>query len=374
MKIKSLKILNFRNLEDLQLNFSENLNIFVGLNGQGKTNLLESIYLLLEGESFRYSNNETFIKKQKDFSTVLCTVNSNDLEYKLKLHIAPHKKEFFINDKKTMISKSSLPPVILFSPESLNIIKESAEHRRNLIDQVLVQTFKNGRTIIYDFKKALRSRNKLLKDISHEKIDFNEGKDVLESLNHKYLALASELTFMRLKALLEIKNDIQDALKNIHHPTEVAFDYKYIISEQNINVINAEVLLEMMKKRMQELASAELKSGTSLVGPHKHDIVFLYSGNDSRFFCSQGQQRSIILAFKMAQIVYHHRVHKQYPVLLLDDVLSELDLSKQESLVSTLNQITTQTFLTSADNSVLEKLSLDRSSVFMVKDGNISEY
>lgn len=374
MRIKSLKISNFRNLKDLNLNFSDNLNIFVGLNGQGKTNLLEAIYILLEGESFRYGNNETIIQKNRDFSTILCTLVSNQLEYKLKLNIGFGKKEFFINDKKTIISKSPLPPVILFSPESLNIIKESADHRRSLIDQVLIQTFQNGRLIIHDFKKALRTRNKLLKDISSERIPLNEGKAVLESLNPSYLRLCIQLTTMRLKALSEIKSDVQTALINIHGLNNAVFNYNYIISEQNIQENDADLIGDLIKKRMQELALAELKSGTSLVGPHKHDIMFLYSGNDSRFFCSQGQQRSIILAFKMAQIVYHHKVHKLYPVLLLDDVLSELDLSKQGSLISTLNQITTQTFLTSADNSVLEKLSLDRSFVFTVKDGNILEY
>ena len=373
MKIKSLKISNFRNLKDTHLNFSENLNILVGINGQGKTNLLEAIYLLLEGESFRYSNNETLIQKQSDLSTLFCTLISNQLEYKLKLQISAHKKEFFINDKKTSISKSILPPVILFSPESLNIIKESAEQRRNLIDQVLIQTFQNGRSIINDFKKALRTRNKLLKDISSENITLNEGMAILESLNHTYLLIASTLTEMRLKALSEIKSEVQASLNNIQGSNDILFDYNYVISDQKISVMDANKLREIMKKRMFELTSAETKSGTSLVGPHKHDITFLYSGNDSRFFCSQGQQRSIILAFKMAQIVYHHKVHRQYPVLLLDDVLSELDLRKQESLISTLNQITTQTFLTSADNSVLQKLSLDRSSVFQVTDGKIQE-
>jgi DNA replication and repair protein RecF len=129
------------------------------------------------------------------------------------------------------------------------------------------------------------------------------------------------------------------------------------------------IFRNLMKKRAQELLSAELSSGISLVGPQKHDVIFLYSGNDSRFFSSQGQQRSIILAFKMAQIVYHYRVNGFYPVLLLDDVLSELDQTKQSSLVLALNEIQTQTFLTSTDIEVLKKLNIDRSSVFKVQNG-----
>ena len=115
-----------------------------------------------------------------------------------------------------------------------------------------------------------------------------------------------------------------------------------------------------------------MQSGVSLVGPQKHDVIFLYNGNDSRFYCSQGQQRSIILAFKMAQIVYHHKVHGFYPVLLLDDVLSELDLNKQESLISTLNQTKTQTFVTTTDVSLISKLSLSNARVFNIRNGQIS--
>ena len=130
-------------------------------------------------------------------------------------------------------------------------------------------------------------------------------------------------------------------------------------------------MLEALRNRMKELAHAELKSGISLVGPQKHDVIFLYNGKDSRFFCSQGQQRTIILAYKMAQIVYHQKIHGFYPLLLLDDVLSELDLLKQESLISTLNQTETQTFVTTTDVSLLSKLSMSKASVFKIKNGQI---
>ncbi|MBO9668387.1 MAG: DNA replication and repair protein RecF, partial [Bdellovibrio sp.] len=116
---------------------------------------------------------------------------------------------------------------------------------------------------------------------------------------------------------------------------------------------------------------AELSSGTSLVGPHKHDIVFLYGGKDSRFFCSQGQQRAIILSFKMAQIVYHRKAHGTYPVLMLDDVLSELDKAKRDALITFLHEINTQIFVTTTDFTLPESFSLDQLSVVRIKDGQI---
>ena len=372
MKIRQLITSNFRNFDQLNIQFSERLNIFVGQNGNGKTNILEAIYLLIEGESFRYSRYDTLIQENKNEAYLRCLLENNDLDFSLKLNITAHKKTFLINEKKVSQASVNLPPIILFSPESLNCIKESSDHRRQLLDQILVQTYSYGKKLVNEFKKALRTRNKILKDIVTEKIDREMGIKTLESLNPIYIKLAADLTFLRLQALKNIKPEIQNSLNKIHTENKAEFDYSYLISEQNYQDVSVDKIQEILLKRLSELSFAELKSGGSLVGPQKHDVVFLYNGKDSRFFCSQGQQRSIILAFKMAQIVYHHRVHGFYPVLLLDDVLSELDLTKQESLISTLNQIETQTFVTTTDTTFLKKLHMEKSQVFHVSAGAVS--
>ena len=197
------------------------------------------------------------------------------------------------------------------------------------------------------------------------------GLDTLESLNPSFLKLATELTYLRITTLNEIKPEVEMALSKIHSNASVNFDFDYVISDQNHKNSALKNIAEILQKRMLELQSAELKTGVSLVGPQKHDVIFLYNGNDSRFYCSQGQQRSIILAYKMAQIVYHKRVHGFYPLLLLDDVLSELDLLKQESLISTLNQTETQTFVSTTDVSLLSKLSMNKASVFKIKNAQV---
>ena len=372
MKIRHASISNFRNFESLQIKFADRLNIFVGENGQGKTNILEAVYFIIEGESFRYSRYDTLIQENKSEAFIKCLIENRNLDYDLKINITAHHKNFLINEKKSSQIAAELPPAILFSPESLNSIKESADHRRQLLDQILIQTYTFGKKLVNEFKRALKTRNKLLKDINSEKIDREIGIKTLESLNPIYLKLASELTFLRLEALKNIKPDVQKTLNEIHNENQAIFDYNYIISDQNFCNESAQKILEFLEKRLEDLAIAEIRSGASLIGPQKHDVVFLYNGKDSRFFCSQGQQRSIILAFKMAQIVYHHRVHGFYPVLLLDDVLSELDLSKQESLISTLNQIETQTFVTTTDTSVLKKLRMEKSQIFHVDSGIVT--
>ncbi|AGH94223.1 DNA replication/repair protein RecF [Pseudobdellovibrio exovorus] len=371
MIIKSLSASFFRNFEQVDIQFNERLNIIIGDNGQGKTNIIEALYLLTEGESFRYSKNENLIQLGQNASFIHTNILNEDLDYKLSMKLTSSKKDILINNKVTNINRLTRFSSVLFSPESLNIIKESSDERRQLVDQLVAQTALNGVDTIRDYRKVLKTRNRLLKDISEEKIDYRMGLDTLESLNPAFLRLAAELTYLRLQALEDIRPQVEMALNNIHSSTSVKFDFEYVFSDQNHRNSDLEKLLNFMQNRMSELQKAELKSGVSLVGPQKHDVIFLYNGNDSRFYCSQGQQRSIILAYKMAQIVYHQKVHGFYPLLLLDDVLSELDLSKQESLISTLNQTETQTFVTTTDVSLLSKLSMNKASVFKIKNGQV---
>ena len=371
MIVKSLSVNHFRNFESTEIKFNDRLNIIIGDNGQGKTNIIEALYLLSEGESFRYSKNENLIQLKHPQALIRADILHNDLDFKLTMRINERKKELLVNDKATSHNKLEKFSVVLFSPESLNIIKESSDERRNLADQLVEQTTKNGLFLIREYKKALKTRNRILKDISEEKINFQIGKDTLDSLNVSFLKLAAELTYLRISTLNEIKPEVEKALNNIHFSNSVKFNYNYLISDVDHKDSELGKITEFLQKRMQELEVAELKSGVSLVGPHKHDISFVYNGNDSRFYCSQGQQRSIILAYKMAQIVYHYRVHMFYPLLLLDDVLSELDLTKQESLISTLNQTETQTFVSTTDVTLISKLSMDKASVFKIRDGQI---
>lgn len=372
MLLKNLALKNFRNISESYLNLSPRLNIFIGDNGQGKTNFVEAIHYLIEGESFRYGDYSTLIQFEHEYSYIKSKIENNDLEYSILVKINKNKKEILVNDKKTTKIDQYLPPVVLFSPESLSVIKESADERRRLLDSLITTSHKTGKNIINEFKKALKMRNKILKDISEEKISRDMGIQTLESLNPIYFNLAAKLTHLRIQSLIEIKNLVQNSLEKIETLNAVTFDFSYIISDQKIVDNSEENLVFLMKKRAQELFLAELSSGVSLVGPQKHDVIFLYNGNDSRFFCSQGQQRSIILAFKIAQIVYHHMVNGFYPVLLLDDVLSELDQRKQSSLVLALNEIQTQTFLTSTDVEVLKKLSIEKSTIFKVQNGIIT--
>jgi DNA replication and repair protein RecF len=193
---------------------------------------------------------------------------------------------------------------------------------------------------------------------------------LIESINPSFLRLGAQLTSARLEALTGILQDFNSAMQYISKTPE-QISVQYIISGMNAVQYSAENVFDALQKRASDLVDAELAGGVSLVGPHKHDIVFLYGEKDSRFYCSQGQQRAIILSFKMAQIVYHRKAHDVYPILMLDDVLSELDQQKRDSLITFLHEINTQIFVTTTDFTLPKSFSLDEVAVLKISNGQI---
>lgn len=362
MYCQSLRLLNFRNYRQASFRFSPRLNVLVGDNGRGKTNVIESIYTALTGESFRFADNRSLLLHGEKEARIELKLMRDSLDFNLRVEILKSRKRHLVNGK--IASNTDLRRlfgVVLFSPESLNSIKEGADHRRSLIDDLLVTYEKRNSELISLFKRALKSRNRILKNYVEGLESRPQTIQLVESINPQYFNLARDLTSARITALNSILPDFNEAMKAISRVTDVEISVEYLISGENHLKSSTEKVLDTMLNRAQELTDAELSSGASLVGPHKHDIVFLYNQKDSRIFCSQGQQRAVILAFKIAQIVYHRKVHGVYPLLLLDDVLSELDKSKREALISFLHEINTQTFITTTDFSLAQSFRFGES-------------
>lgn len=371
MRIKSLRLNNFRNFEDINISFADRLNVFIGQNGQGKSNLLEAISLLVLNESFRYADNDNLIKFQSPSANIEAILDNQNLDYKIKLQILKSRKNVTWNEKK--ISHQAIRQkfsCVVFSPESLSFIKEASDERRSLIDEAILSIEPFGHQIVSEFKKALKTRNKILRDHVEGLMSRNQALALLESLQPSYLRLSMALTETRLRLLKGLSEDIQKAMQFISKQT-VEISVEYLISKQNYLLKSMNDVNAAIRQRHTELQDAELAAGTSLVGPHKHEIVFLYNQKDSRFYCSQGQQRALILSFKMAQIVYHRRVQGTYPILLLDDVLSELDVVKRGALIEFLHNTQTQIFLTTTDLHLPEEMNMSESKVFEVKEGRI---
>lgn len=374
MIFERLRLVNFRNYRDVVLSFSPRVNVFLGENGQGKTNLLEAMYMISQGDSFRYSDNSTLINAQYSESVIQALISQNELHYKLKMGLSKSRKVLTLNEKR--VNSADIRKIfasVVFSPESLASIKEGADHRRELVDELLVTFDRRNVSLIADYRKALRTRNKILKNFLEGLQDKMVTEGLLESLEPQFVRLASDLTHARITALAGLSKEFNNAMQYISGNSSVDISVEYLVSDQNAVSFSREQVENALTKRLRELHDAELSSGTSLVGPHKHDIVFLYGQKDSRFFCSQGQQRAIILSFKMAQIVYHRKAHGTYPVLMLDDVLSELDKAKRDALITFLHEINTQIFVTTTDFTLPDSFSLDQLSVVRIKDGHILE-
>lgn len=335
---------------------------------------MEAFYYLLRGDSFRAHTTHSLIHNSDSPSAASLwgRVNQNGLSHDIKVTLSSARKTVEWNGKR--VSSATLAsrfPLVLFSPESLASIKEGPDQRRQLLDEVVRTHSPGSGKILRDFKHALKVRNKILKDVHKGQLSETEARAILESLDPNYLPLATELTIERLTALKALQDDLRRAVSYVLEADNVDISVEYLISSRNAYLWDRGEILSQLHARSVDLRTRELATGSSLVGPHKHDIRILFSGKDSRFFCSQGQQRALILSFKMAQILYHYRAYQVYPFLLLDDVLSELDPIRRTNLVRFLRDIPAQIFLTTTDLSFSMDFGDRRLKVFRIEKGMV---
>lgn len=376
MQVETLELTNFRNYRSLHLDISPGVTFFVGDNGQGKTNLIEAIHVLLKGTSFRTHHRENLIAANHDEkkTKIKSEIKKDNLHFDIKLLLDKSKKEFFINEKKSKSTTAQESfPLVLFSPESLSAIKEGPDLRRQLVDDLITFVYPEKTHLLYDFKRILLQRNKLLRDFRDGVQRTPQQVRLLESLTEIFLRLAAELSSLRVKSLEVLSPLLQSTLRSIMNNESVDISVDYVISGQRVNEYSYDQIYNALRDREQQLRSAELESGVSLVGPHKHDISFMWNRKDSRFYCSQGQQRALILAFKMAQINYHEDRFRVAPLLLLDDVLSELDAERRSHLVSYLQDLKSQIFLTSTEPDFARDLKKPELKLFKIQQGQVEQ-
>ncbi|MBE8162409.1 MAG: DNA replication and repair protein RecF [Bdellovibrionaceae bacterium] len=358
MFIENIDLTYFRNFKKTNYTFNPSINIFVGLNGKGKTNLLESLYLLSSSSSFRNTTPGCFINSNEEapYSNIKATIN-NDTLTELKILFQDNKKKYFIHNKPSSFKKFKIINSIVFNPESLSSVKGSAETKRQLIDEILCSISLSNNEVYTNFKKILKQRNALFFDSKKEKISQDKAQLLKPSLDEVFIKWATELTVLRLKLLSNLHDFFQDTFSAIYHNKDVKVAFNYCISSKNVQSWKEEEIASFLKEQIKEKEAAEWAYGSSLVGPHKHEISFLMNRKDSRYYSSQGQQKTLILSLKIAQMMYYYKVNKSYPILLLDDVHSELDYTVRQYLMRFLNNIKTQIFLTTTDIQFLEGFS-----------------
>ena len=373
MIISKVRLKQFRNIREQIINFNSGLNIFYGSNGQGKTNLIEAIYLLTHGTSFR-TNDMCFLVNKSDFLSFYLKSEflKKNIHHKVNVVFLGEKKLIKINERKTTMSNLRKNfSSILFSPETLQIIKDSDKKRRELIDNLCLHLFSDFSNLYNENQRLLKQKTSLLKKMKERQVSFNEGKDLNQLLSLEFLRKSSQICFFRLEAIRKIEGLLSEKFFEIINNYKGNLSIEYTISNRNFSTEKREAIFDAMYKEWRENEKREINAGRCLIGPHKHGIKFEFEGKDARFFCSQGQQRAIMLAFKIAQMELYHEVHKDFPILLLDDVLSELDKKKQMNFLENLLSTKSQIFLTTTEPMFIgEKRQL---SIFKTEEGFFNE-
>jgi len=340
MQIKKLILSNFRNYTNQEVEFSPNLNVIIGKNAQGKTNLLEAVFLCAIGKSPRTTKDKDLIKWESSYSRITLELSKKIGNKTIDLYLFTNQNKAIkidkIGIKKIGLLLGTLN-AIYFSPDELKLIKESPDERRRFMDIDLCQFDRNYYYSLSSYNQVLQQRNKLLKTP-----DINSLKETLPIWNEQLATFGAKIILSRVELINKLKKHAYNIHKNLTSDNEeLNLEYQgYVLDNEN-------ELKMLLLKKYEESVDKDIKLGFTTVGPHRDDIKITSNNIDLRSFGSQGQQRTASLSLKLAELEVFKEHLGEYPVLLLDDVLSELDMTRQKKLLDFISPI--QTLLTCTD-------------------------
>ena len=359
MYIKRLQMLNYRNYKSLNITLGKNVNVFMGDNAQGKTNILEAIYYCAFAKSHRTSKDRELINWNSDSAYESLLVGKDRLDKNIDINILKDgKKAIKIN--KIKVSKIGELfgnfNVVMFSPEDLKIIKDSPGVRRKFIDMELCQLNSKYYYNLVQYNKVLNERNVVLKN---RKLD----SEILDIYDIQLANFGYHIIIERLKYINKLNFYGKDIHKDISSGKENV-EFKYISTIKDLEDIENS-FYELLRRNRKK----DIEKGTTSIGPHRDDFIVLINDVDTKSFGSQGQQRSAVLTIKFSSLKIIKEMTSEYPVLLLDDVLSELDFNRKRYILSTIGEI--QTIITCTGIEDLANYLDNSSRVFKVKEGEI---
>lgn len=366
MRLRDLKLTNYRNCKDLHLDLSCPKVLIIGKNAQGKTNILESIYFLSALKSPRTSNNIELINFEAEKTEINCNMIKAETDVELDFSYSNEKKrELALNKVKTTPKNfKSVLKTVLFSTADLLLLRGNPSDRRDWLDRAIAQIYPAYDERLSKYDKIRIQKNNLLKDYLKTGI-LNDT--LLDVYNEQLVITGSNIIYLRKKFLKEIERIASEKHRIISETEELKIDYDCsFLSGQ----YEPEEIVEAFKLSLEERRAEEMRRGQSCVGPHRDDIIFYINGNEAVKFASQGQQRTIVLALKLSELDIITAKTGDEPVLLLDDVLAELDDIRQNYLLKSINE-NTQTIITSVDTVLFEDEFLKDVKIYKIEAGRV---
>ncbi|MCK4260896.1 MAG: DNA replication/repair protein RecF [Halanaerobiales bacterium] len=369
MYVERLYLKNYRNIAEVDLSFNPSLNLMIGSNAQGKTNILESIYLLGTGSSHRTNRSQDIISWEKDYFFIKSSIKKRQREMSISYGFNGSKKDIKIDNNpiQRISDLMGYVNVVIFSPEDLQMVKGSPSFRRHFLNLEISQVNPYYYHNLQKYNQVLQQRNLLLKEIRKNK----SKRDLLFIWNQQLVDLGSRLIKKRLEVIGKL-----DILARLIHRKITGGRENLIIGYDSTlgkvtNEMTHEEIQEMFETRLIKEQENEILRGVTLVGPQRDDLDLLVNNINIRKFGSQGQQRTTALALKIAELEFMKSEMGEYPILLLDDVFSELDLSRKKHLLGVIRD-RIQTFITSTDLDVIQEIQ-GKYNLFYIQNGQVIE-
>ncbi len=367
MIIRKLNLINFRNYKKIAITLDKKINIFIGDNAQGKTNILESVYFLALTKSYR-TTDFNLINKGYEKAKVKAEIKNNNIFKSLTIELTKEKKNVKVNNNeiKKISEYITNLNVILISPEDINILQGTPAERRNFLNIELSQLSKNYIKKYNEFNKILKIRNNYLKMLYKSS---NTDQRYLDSVTENLIEREIDIYQERKNFIDFINNRISNIYENI---TGIK-NFK-VVYETNVDLedFSREKIRKNLIQKYQNSLKKEIENGMTIYGPHRDDLHFLIDNDDIKIYGSQGQQKISIIALKLSEIEIFKELTDTYPILLLDDVFSELDIKNRNKLINYINK-NLQVIITANDTRGINRKFLEEAKIFKVKDGMVTE-
>ncbi len=357
MYVESLALKNFRNYEKLEIHFSDKINIIHGDNAQGKTNILEAVFMAATTKSHRGSKDKDIIRFDKDDSHIRLNLKKREVSHRIDMHLRKAKPKGVAIDGLPIRRSTELfglINIIMFSPEDLSVVKNGPGERRRFMDMEICQISRIYYSNLLRFNKILDQRNNLLKQIIFKP----EMKDTLDTWDDQLVEAGSSIIKER-RNFIDMMNDI---IQEVHDHLSSGKEKIELRYEPNVEEKD-------FAKVLKEKRKLDLKNTITMTGPQRDDFGIFINGNDVRIYGSQGQQRTAALSLKLAEIEIVKKVINDNPILLLDDVMSELDSLRRDALLETMNDIQTIITCTGYDDFIRQRIKVDK--IYKINNGRI---